>query len=494
MTAERILHVAAEVVPLLKTGGLADVAGALPDALHALGHDVRVLMPGYGAAIDHARGAGPVHTVAAWDDARLLETQLPGGCRAWLYETPAFRARGDRPYDGPDHAPWPDNAQRFDELCRAATAIAADRLGLDWRPDVVHAHDWHTGLLPVHLQLARVPAASVFSIHNLAYRGLFPLGVRADLRLPGWLEHWQAMELHGELSFIKGGIAFADRVSTVSATYAQEITTHGFGEGLEGLLAHRGTALSGITNGIDTRSWDPATDPVLTTHYDADEPGGKALAREALLAETGLEAGRRTPVIAYIGRLAGQKGVDLLLAALDRLVALPAVLVVLGDGDPVLRKALSRAAKARPRRVYTQFGFDEAMARRIYAGADMLIMPSRFEPCGLSQLNAMRYGTIPVVHRTGGLAETVVDTTQATLEDGTATGFQFDGFTAAALVDAARRARDWFIKPSRWRGLVDNAMRRDSSWTRSAREYVSLYRDAREARFDHLSGKTGPRT
>jgi starch synthase len=478
--------VASEVAPLLKTGGLADVAGALPDALHGLGVDVRVLMPGYGAAIERARAAGPVIAIAEWPGARLLETRLPGGCRLWLYETPAFTVRDEHPYDRPDGTPWPDNAERFDELARLAAALADDGLDLEWRPDVVHAHDWHTGLLPLHLQLARVPAASVFSIHNLAFQGLFPLTMRHALGLPAWTEHWTALEFRQHLSFIKGGIAFADRVATVSATYAREITTPAFGEGLEGLLTHRGDELSGIANGIDTRHWNPATDRSLSAHFDADDPSGKAAARAELLSELGLAAGARTPVIAYVGRLAYQKGVDLLLAAIDDIVALPAVVVVLGSGDPGLRARLERAARRRPDRVYAHFGFNEDFAHRIYAGADLLVMPSRFEPCGLSQLNAMRYGTIPVVRRTGGLAETVVDADETTLADGTATGFQFQHADDAELLAAVRRARDLFIKPTRWRHLVRQAMQRDSSWTRSARQYLDLYAEAIPTRRRHL--------
>lgn len=481
----RILHVAAEVQPLIKTGGLADVAGALPDALHTLGADVRVLMPGYGGALERARANGALHVAAEWPGARLLETTLAGGYPLWLYETEAFAARGDRPYDRADGTPWPDNAERFDELARVAAALADDALGLGWRADVVHAHDWHSGLVPVHLQLARVPAASVFTIHNLAYQGLFPLATRTALGLPGWLEHWQALEFRGYLSFIKGGIAFADRVTTVSGTYAGEITTPAFGEGLEGLLAQRGSDLVGIANGIDTGHWDPANDPALPAPYDAADPSGKQAARRALLQETGLRADEDTPVIACVGRLAAQKGVDLLLAAIDDLVALPAALVVLGSGDPELRRGLERAAQRHPRHVHAHFAFDEAFAHRLYAGADMLVMPSRFEPCGLAQLNAMRYGTIPVVRRTGGLADTVTDTTPATLADDQATGFRFDDASAGALLAAVRRARECFTAPDTWGRLVRQAMRRDSSWTRSARAYLDLYDQVIPARHRH---------
>jgi len=484
----RILHVAGEVHPFQKTGGLADVVGALPDALHALGFDVRVLMPGYGAALERARNDGPLDVIAHWRNGRLLASTLPRGCPIWFYETEAFIERWGNPYDDAAGFPWPDNADRFDELARVAAAVADDAMGVGWRPDVVHAHDWHTGLLPVHLMLARVPAASVFTVHNLAYQGLFELAARERLGLPGWLEHWQALEFRGLLSFMKGGLGFADKATTVSHSYAREIRRPEFGEGLDGLLASRGADLVGIANGIDTETWNPATDPNLPATYSADAPEGKAAARNALLQETGLKAGARTPILAFVGRLAAQKGIDILCDALDELVALPAAVVVLGSGDPAIRARLEAAAKRHPTRVHVTFAFDEPYAHRLYAGADMLLMPSRFEPCGLSQLNAMRYGTIPVVQRTGGLIETVTDFTETGLADGRASGFQFDRLAAATLVAAVRRARDEFRRPARWRQLMTNAMRRDVSWTRSAREYAALYEDAldvRRRRFPH---------
>ena len=482
----RVLHVAAEVHPLMKTGGLADVAGALPDALHALGHDVRVLMPGYGLALERAEAAGELTEMASWPGARLLATKLPGGCPLWLYETDAFRDRGAHPYDSPDGHPWSDNPERFDEFARVAAAIAADRLGLHWRPEIVHAHDWHAGLVPLHLQLARIPAASIFTIHNLAYQGLYPLATRATLGLPGWLDHWEALEFRAHMSFIKGGIVFADRVTTVSRTYASEIRTPAFGEGLDGLLNARAHALRGIPNGIDVEHWNPATDPALPVAYDADHPGGKQQARAALLAATGLKVTPDMPVFVYVGRLAVQKGVDLLLDALDELLALPAALVVLGSGDPALELRLRQAVADHPDRVHATFAFDEAYAHRLYAGADLLLMPSRFEPCGLSQLNAMRYGTIPIVHHTGGLAETVTDATRTTLADRSATGFQFHPDTAAALIEALQRAHALFGRRKAWSRLMDNAMRHDVSWTASARAYVDLYDETAAARFADL--------
>lgn len=482
----RVLHVAAEVHPLIKTGGLAEVAGALPDALHTLGEDIRILMPAYGTALERARASARLRTIAEWPGARLLETQRPGGCRIWLYETSAFIQRGASPYDDPHGAPWRDNAERFDAFARVAAAIADDALGLDWRPDIVHAHDWHTGLVPVHIQLARVPTATVFTIHHLANQGLFPLATRATLDLPDWLDHREALEFDGYMSFIKGGIGFADRVTTVSETYAREITTPGFGAGLEGPLARRGSDLIGIANGIDTHLWNPARDPALPMVYDANQPEGKREARRALLRETGLKADAAMPVIACIGGLTERQGADLLLDALARIIAQPAVVIILGTGDPVLQHALTRASKARPERVYARFDFDEAFAHRIYGGADMLLMPSRSEPCGLSQLSAMRYGTIPIVRRTGGLAETVVDTDRATLHAGSATGFQFDSEDADALATAVQRACDCFAEPETWYALVDHAMRRDSGWARGARAWRTVYRDTLNARHRHL--------
>lgn len=473
----RILHVSAEVQPLMKTGGLADVAGALPAALHRLGHDTRVLMPGYGAALERLQALGPIREHALMGSARLVEGHLPGGCPVWLLDTPSLRARGENPYVDARGRPWPDNAECFNALATTAVALAQGDAGIDWQADVLHAHDWHAGLVPVHAMLRRVPAATLFTIHNLAYQGRFPLTMLDELGLPGWLAHWQALEHDGLMSFIKGGIAFADRVTTVSRTYAEEIRTPGFGEGLDGLLRHRGDDLSGITNGIDTEVWNPKTDPALARNFDAQRPAGKRDCRAALLGEAGLVAEKDMPIIAWVGRLTRDKGADLLLRTLPELVALPAVVVILGSGDRALEQSVAAAARARKSKVRFYRGFDESLAHRVFAGADMLLMPSRHEPCGLAQLNAMRYGTVPVVHATGGLAETVTDFDAAAETGEEPTGYHFHEDKPAALLAAARRAVDCFRKPRSWRRLVVAGMRRDSSWDASARAYIDLYRE-----------------
>jgi len=484
MTAERlrVLYVAAEAHPWIKTGGLADVAGALPAALRALGHDVRVLLPGYGAAMTRAEElevdapaavAGPDNAGSA-----LLATRTVDGVPVWFDDRPAFRARMDNPYSAADGQPHPDNAEAFAAFARTAARIAGDDLGLGWQADIVHINDWHTGLVPAWLMLARVPAASVFTIHNLAFQGAFPAHMMEPLGLPAWLNHWQALAHHDEFSFMKGALVFADRITTVSATYAEEILQPARGEGLDGVLRHRQEHLHGIVNGIDTRAWDPARDRHIAHNYDASDARDKSANRDALTAELGLDAGRNTPILAWVGRLATQKGADLLLAALAKLLALPACVVILGSGDARIERSLRTAARKHPGRLHVRTGFDEAFAHRLYAGADMLLMPSRFEPCGLAQLNAMRYGTIPIVHATGGLAETVVDAGRTTLAKNTATGFQFHEPTAAALVARCRDAVAMFRDDTQWQSLVRAAMARDSSWARSAEMHVDVYRQA----------------
>ncbi len=486
MTAERlrVLYVAAEAHPWIKTGGLADVAGALPAALRALGHDVRVLLPGYGAAIARAAelGATALQPVADDGDRALLATQTADHVPVWFDHHPAFQARLGNPYTTADGRPHPDNAEAFAAFARTAARIAGDDFGLGWQADVVHINDWHTGLVPTWLMLARVPAASVFTIHNLAFQGAFPAPIMDTLGLPAWLNHWQALAHHDELSFMKGALMFADRLTTVSATYANEILEPARGEGLDGVLRHRREHLHGIVNGIDTQVWDPATDPYIAHTYDTRATAGKGANREALCAEIGLDADSATPVMAWVGRLTTQKGADLLLSALPQLLALRACVVVLGNGEAHVERSLRAAAREHPSRVHLHVGFDEAFAHRLYAGADMLLMPSRFEPCGLAQLNAMRYGTVPVVHATGGLAETIIDADQEALARCAATGFQFHEPTAAALLARCRDAVTMFRDAPTWQALMRAAMARDSSWARSAEMHVDVYQQAQGER------------
>ena len=406
----RILYVAAEVAPFAKTGGLADVAGALPLALARLGHDVRVVMPlhrGVAAAAGPLRVAVPRVTVPIGDrtvEGALLEGRLGG-------EVPVYFVAQDEYYDRPALYGASDDCERFTFFCRSILTALPE---LGWLPQVVHANDWQAGLLPVYLEtLYRDPpgyadVATVFTVHNLAYQGVFwhydlPMtGLGWDLFTPA------GVEFYGHLSLLKGGLVFADLLTTVSPTYAREIQSPEFGERLDGVLRERSADLTGILNGLDVQAWNPATDPDIPKRYDRDDVGGKAACTAALRGELGLsDSGRRTPLVGVVSRLAEQKGLDLVAGAVPAIRAAGGQLVVLGSGEEHLERLLGELARAHPESVAVHIGFDERLARRIYAGADLFLMPSRYEPCGLGQLIALRYGTVPVVRRTGGLTDTV---------------------------------------------------------------------------------------
>jgi starch synthase len=479
----RILLISSEVEPFAKTGGLADVAGALPKALAALGHDVRVLMPRYRGVERHTTLSTAVARIRVPVGERptegtLLEGRLGG-------DIPIYFLAHDRYYDrsalyGGGDGDYLDNCERFVFFCRGSLeAVRA----LGWAPQVVHANDWQTGLVPVYLETLYADdpllrdAATLFTIHNLAYQGAFwhfdmPLtGLGWDLFTPAGLE------FYGKLNFMKGGLVFADILNTVSKTYAAEIQTPEFGCGLEGVLQDRSADLHGVVNGIDYAAWDPATDRELAKPYSADDLAGKIACRSALAEELGLEADG-APIVGIVSRLAAQKGLDLVLAALPDLVEAGFQFALLGSGEPKLEAALTEAAAAYPGRAVVRLGFDAGLARRIYAGADMFLMPSRYEPCGLGQMISMRYGTIPIVRRTGGLADTV---TEVKPSRRTGTGFGFLEPTARALAEAAMRALAAYRDAALWRQLQKNAMAEDFSWQASAREYVALYRKAAKA-------------
>ncbi len=473
----KILFASSEAYPLIKTGGLGDVSGSLPLALRELRQDVRLVLPAYQEVL---RQKGKIRTVAQLTlppgRVRILERLLPGSrLKVWLVDCPPFFDRPGNPYQGPNGLPWPDNAERFSLFCHAVCALALDQAGLDWRPDLVHCNDWQTGLVPALLSRHPERPATLFTIHNLAYQGLFPEETFAALNLPWAFWSPQALEFYGQVSFIKGGLVFADRINTVSPTYAQEIQTPGFGCGLEGLLHHRREQLSGILNGID-KSWNPTRDPALPRNYSSRNLSAKQDNKRALLQEVGLPSRKGLPLLAFIGRLVEQKGIDLLLEILPRLKELPAQVLFLGSGEKRYEDALQRLARRYPSWIAARIGFDEPLAHRIEGGADIFLMPSRFEPCGLNQMYSLHYGTPPVVHRVGGLADTVVDTTPATLRDGTATGVVFDRPDSATLMEAIKRALLLYEQRESWHALQRHGMRQDFSWRRSARSYLALYR------------------
>jgi starch synthase len=489
---QHVLFVTAEAQPLMKTGGLGDVCGSLPPALRALGRDVRLIMPAYRAA---KRAAGSLDAVAqipiafAGAPATLLEGVLPGtDVPLWLVDYPPAFDRDGHPYLAPDGEPWHDNAPRFALLCAAATAIARGETPLAWEPDLVHCHDWQTGLVPAVLALIDARPATIFTVHNLAYQGLFPAPFFAELGLPPRLWSIDALEFYGQLSFIKGGLAGADFITTVSPTYAREIQTPAFGSGVDGLLRQRADRLVGILNGIDTAVWDPGSDTYVTQTYTAASFDRKQINKLALQERFGLARETACALIGTIGRMVAQKGFDLILDAWPSLAERGAQLVVLGSGERAFEDAWRDMARRYPRQVGVHIGYDEALAHRIEAGADIFLMPSRFEPCGLNQMYSLRYGTVPIVRRVGGLADTVTDATEVALADGTATGIVFDEANAAALARAVVRALDLFADQGKWRALALNGTSRDFSWRNSARAYAALYdRALAETRTARLS-------
>ena len=467
-----ILQVASEIYPFAKTGGLGDVAGGILRPLAQLGHQVAAFMPLYRrvrdqrltlrkvAAIDVRAGENVHHAV-------IHRGEFPGT------KIPVFFVEEDSLFDreglyGGEKGDYPDNAERFITFCRAALEAV---VALELPVDVVHAHDWQTALIPVYLKTiyAQTPALarirSLFTIHNLSYQGVFPSHYMSLTGLDWSLFNWKQLEFWGQINFMKAGLVFADRLTTVSPQYSKEIQTEEFGCGLEGVLRLRAADLQGILNGVDTEEWNPATDKLIPARYTASNPAGKAACKSHLRKRLGLPDSPG-PVFGVVSRLVEQKGIDLIAGMLTDFVATESQLVVLGQGEDAMQRLMTDAANKWPDAVSTTIGFDPRLAHEITAGADAILMPSRYEPCGLSQLYSQLYGTVPVVRRTGGLADSV--------QDGV-TGFEFDEASPAALFRAVRKAVEAFRKPAQWKAIEQAGMKLDWSWLRSAREYATLF-------------------
>jgi starch synthase len=474
----RVLSVAAEAFPLIKSGGLADVVGALPAALARESVTVRTLLPGYPQVMAAIRGAEAVHTFADLHGgpARVLAAQVSNS--DWfVLDAPHLYARDGGPYADASGHMWGDNASRFAALSRAAAAIGQGAVA-EFAPDIVHAHDWQAGLAPAYLHYAGGPRpALVMTVHNLSFQGEFGGHLLNALGLPWHAYAIDGVEYYGSIGFLKAGLQLADRITTVSPTYAEEIRTPEGGMGLDGLLRHRARDLTGIVNGIDDALWNPATDASLAAHFDARHRAGRAKNRKALAARMGLASAPDALLFGVVSRLSWQKGMDLVLEALPRLLAGGAQLVMLGSGDPGLEAAFADAAKRNPGRVAAHIGYAEDLAHLIQAGADAILVPSRFEPCGLTQLCALRYGALPVVTRVGGLADTVVDANDVAIAAGVATGFQFAPANAEHLAFAIDRALALWKDPVVWRRLQARAMATDVGWRHPANRYASLYRE-----------------
>jgi starch synthase len=471
----RLLHVATEIFPYVKVGGLADVLAALPAAQRALGADARVLLPGFPALLQGIPGlepAGATPDLMGLGPARFLLGRTGTGVPIYLLDCPALYDRPGGPYEESG-----DSHRKFGSLAWAAAALATAGDAGGWRPDLVQAHDWQAGLVPLLLAQPGGPRPrTVMTIHNMAYQGLYPRTLLAELGLAPGCFNPGGVEFYGKINFLKAGIAYADRITTVSPTYAAEIQLPAGGAGLDGLLAQRSRDLTGILNGVDYHVWSPSSSPHLEIHYDAKLLSARKINKNLLQRAMGLDEVADTPLFAVVSRLAEQKGLDLVLENVAYLVQLNAQLLVLGTGAPELEAGFHAAALSHPGRVAVDLGFDEGLAHRILAGADVVMVPSRAEPCGLTQLYALRYGALPLVRRTGGLADTVVDADAQSMMDGTATGFVFKEPNPWILGETIGRACQLYRQdPRAWVRIQRRGMAQDFGWAASAREYLDLY-------------------
>jgi starch synthase len=475
----RILSAASEVFPLVKTGGLADVTGALPGALKRHGIETVTFVPGYPAVMATLSSAEKIHEYADFlgGKAHLLRGRT-SALDLLVLDAPHLYNRPGNIYLGPDGKDWPDNARRYAAFSRVAADVAMGRLGLK-RFDILHLHDWQAALAAAYMRYdpssAHDRPATVFTIHNIAFQGSFSGTVFPELGLPASAFAIDGLEYFGNVNFMKGGITSASRITTVSPTYAQEITTPDFGMGLDGLLRERRNVLSGIVNGIDDGVWNPATDTSLAKTYGPRSLANRAANKRELEKRLGLE--RDDSILhGVVSRLTWQKGLDLLAGHLDWLVASGARLALVGTGEPAIEQAFREAAIRHKGRVGAAFAYDEGLSHLVQAGADTMLVPSRFEPCGLTQLYGLRYGCVPIVARTGGLADTVIDANVAALSVGVATGIQFSPINADALQAALARAHSLFENKQQWNAMQKRGMSQDVSWTASAAAYAQLFR------------------
>ena len=479
----RILFVTSEISPLIKTGGLADVSAALPAALHDMGVDIRVLLPGYPQVLKALTKLKVVHdfttqaadSTATMPPARLLSGKLPSGVPLYVLDCPEMYLRGGGPYQDEHGMDWEDNAQRFGLLSKVAALLGSAATPLKWKPHLVHCNDWQTGLTPAYQQYLIHPAPCIMTIHNLAFLGSFPAEVLPGLGLPWDCFKMDGVEFYGKVSFMKAGLFYAKHIATVSPSYAKEIQTDALGFGMQGLLSYRQNDLTGILNGIDTSEWNPAADPHLAQPYDVAEMSGKVANKRALQKRMGLVEDEKIPLFGLVSRFAHQKGLDVVLAVAEKLISMPAQLVFLGSGDTDMQNKVLTLAHRNVGKIAAYVGFDEGLSHLIEAGADIFLMPSRFEPCGLNQMYSQRYGTPPVVHATGGLIDTVVDCNAASLANGTASGFVFNSMDGASLLLCAKRAVSVYRDTKNWHVLQLNCMDKDLSWGPSAAAYQKIY-------------------
>ena len=477
MTALAVLSIASEIYPLIKTGGLADVVGALPAALAREDVAIRTLLPGYKAVLAKLESAEPAHAyVDLFGGAARVLAGRAAGLDLFVLDAPHLFDRVGNPYLGPDGRDWGDNALRFAALARVGADIGTGAIP-GYAPEVVHAHDWQAALAPVYLHYdGGARPKTIVTIHNLAFQGHFPASVLAAIGLPARAMSIDGVEYFDGVGYLKGGLQFADRITTVSPTYAREIMTPEFGMSLDGLLRVRASDVEGIVNGIDDSVWNPATDPELAVNYSALRIDMRARNKAALQQRLGLAVAAQPPLFGVISRLTLQKGLDLLLAETADIVGRGGQLALLGSGEKGLEQGFREAERAHPGAVAGVFGYDEGLSHLMQAGIDFIVVPSRFEPCGLTQLCGLRYGATPIVARVGGLADTVIDANDAALSAGVATGVQFAPPATASLAHALNRAFALYADDAAMRRTRLNGMRADVSWRGPAKRYAALYR------------------
>lgn len=476
----RLLFVTSEIFPLIKTGGLADVSGALPIALQQLGVDIRIVLPAYRGVLAQCEAPKRLGSLQFFDDihCEIYETVLPGtSIPLWLIVQPDLYDRDGGPYHHPQHGDWQDNPLRFGLLAKVAALLASHNSLSNWQADIVHCNDWQTGLTPYYLQQAGSKAKTVFTIHNMAFQGNFHPDWRFRLHLDNRDFQPHGYEFHGHLSFMKAGLHYAHWLSTVSPTYAREIQTDDFGFGFQGLLQHRSAQLSGILNGIDTEAWNPATDNALPSNYMRTDVSGKQLVKQALQKELGLAEHKDAALFGVVSRLTYQKGLDMLTEIVHPLMESNCQIAILGSGEHALEQQFLELQQQYPERIAFRIGYNEPLSHRIMAGSDIFVMPSRFEPCGLNQMYGLRYGTIPVVTNTGGLADSVqggqIDTNGHLPSE--MTGLVMAESNPWTLLVTLRQAMSIFVNKPAWEQLQSQAMQQDVSWETSAKHYLNLY-------------------
>jgi starch synthase len=478
----RVLFVTSEIFPLIKTGGLADVSGSLPSALQNLGVDIRILIPGYPAVLnqlDDLKHVATLQNLPVIENAELMMgTILDTDINVLVIKATGLYERDGGPYMDATGQEWLDNPVRFGILSKVAAVISGSNSPItDWRPDIVHCNDWQTGLAPAYMKLVEhTTAKSIISLHNMAFQGCYAPGWLTTLALPHSNFTVEGFEYHGQLSFLKAGIFYADTITTVSPSYAKEIQTAEFGFGLEGLLSKRGSELKGILNGIETDEWNPESDPHLVKTYSAAKLAGKKEVKSALQEKLGLQIDANAPLLGVVSRLTHQKGLDMLVPIMQQLVDTGCQLALLGSGESALENAFRHLANNNPNKVSVTIGYNEPLSHQIMAGCDMFIMPSRFEPCGLNQLYGLAYGTPPIVNATGGLADSVVDTNIISFKNKTANGFVMSEASPASLLSCIKQALNVFNNDAKaWQQIQKNGMRQNLTWDKSALEYLAEY-------------------